>query len=128
LRMTSEGPVRVPVPATEPDVPPVKTLDFSKFNYTGSITTSTTVATATTTHPNGGRNVPQTPSLESSSAFSSIPHTKSKWSAADQETVMDVLRKNPGVSLKLLVFKLQATHGIEISEGVLRKVRAYGGF
>jgi DNA mismatch repair protein MutS len=112
LRMTSDGPVRVPVPATvtaasltpAPAQESVKTLDFSQFKYAGSIGSS---VLSDATQPT---------------------HTKSKWTAAEQETIMDVLRKNPGVSLKLLVFKLQASHGIEISEGVLRKVRTSGGF
>ena len=118
LRMTSDGPVRVPVPAPSVSTPAlvsetVKTLDFSKFKYTSSIESSSA-------HSALGP-------LGTTEAASSS-HPKSKWTVAEQETIMDVLRKNPGVSLKLLVFKLQASHEIEISEGALRKVRTTGGF
>lgn len=102
LRMTSDGPARV---TAAPEVPTTKAIDFSQFKYPGSIMTS----------------------LASSDAVPAT-HSKSKWTAVEQETIMDVLRKNPGVSLKLLVFKLQASHEIEISEGALRKVRTTGGF
>lgn len=115
LRMTSDGPVRMPVPAPVPEPAPelvqesaTKSLDFSKFRYSGSIGTN---ATTTISTP------------EQHSA-----HSKSKWSMEQQETIMNMLRKNPGVNLKLLVFKLQADHGVEISEGALRKVRTAGGF
>jgi hypothetical protein len=107
VQIPAPGPVRIPAPGpvveSTPE-PSIKTLDFSQFKYAGSITSS--AQTEVTSHT----------------------HSKSKWSEAQQATIMDVLRKHPGVSLKLLVFKLQADHEIEISEGALRKVRANGGF
>jgi hypothetical protein len=54
--------------------------------------------------------------------------TFSKWSDEEKETILNMLRINQVVPLKVLVFRLKMEHSINISEGTLRKVKKNGGF
>jgi DNA mismatch repair protein MutS len=48
---------------------------------------------------------------------------KSKWSEEDHETIMSTLQKYTSLSLKSIKALLHSKYGIEISEGVLGKIR-----
>jgi DNA mismatch repair protein MutS len=48
---------------------------------------------------------------------------KSKWSEEDHETIVSTLQKYTALSLKSIRALLYSKHGIEISEGMLRKIR-----
>jgi uncharacterized Zn finger protein (UPF0148 family) len=48
---------------------------------------------------------------------------KSKWSTEELETIVDTLRKYSTLSLKSIRANLSAKHDIDISEGVLSKMR-----
>ncbi len=112
LRMTSEGPMRLAVPAVATATPTPSPLDFSQFAYKGSLGGSGSVSAATT----------------SVSTSAPATNSKCKWSTDDQAAILKVLREFPTLSMKLLVFKLQHEYEIDISEATLRKVRKDGGF
>ena len=48
---------------------------------------------------------------------------KSKWSDEEMTIIMDILRTYSSLSLKSIRAQLQTKYGIEISEGVLGKIR-----
>jgi hypothetical protein len=48
---------------------------------------------------------------------------RGKWSEEEHETIVRMVRKYPRLALKAIKGKLYSDHGIDISEGVLGKVR-----
>lgn len=52
--------------------------------------------------------------------------THSKWSDDERATIINVLKRSVNVPLKRIVFELETNHGIQISEGTLRKMREKG--
>jgi transposase len=65
--------------------------------------------------------------VEDNSIVSSIDEKKvqrkGKWSEDEHETIVDTLRKYSILSLKSIRAHLSSKHSIEISEGVLGKIR-----
>jgi DNA mismatch repair protein MutS len=55
-------------------------------------------------------------------------HKKSKWSDEEREIIVDTLRKYSTLSLKSIRAHLSSKHEIEISEGMLGKIRNKGVF
>ena len=66
---------------------------------------------------------PQREIVKEESSVSSKSQKKSKWSNEENQTIVDTLRKSSTLSLKSLRAHLSSKHEIEISEGILGKMR-----
>jgi DNA mismatch repair protein MutS len=66
---------------------------------------------------------------EGSSASAASAETRaSKWDPAEQGIILNMLRINQIVPLKIIAFRLKEEHDIDISEATLRRIRKSGSF